>query len=61
MKRYCAAILIISVLFCACGRTSVSKQYKTTYLTLFDTVTTIIGTGGTEAEFQRNAQKIYEV
>ena len=59
MKRYCAIFLVISMLLCACG-SDAPKQYTATYLTLFDTVTTIIGTGKTEAHFRQNAQQIYE-
>lgn len=59
MKRYCAALLVFSVLLCSCGSVT-PKQYTATYLTLFDTVTTIIGTGETEENFRQNAQEIYE-
>lgn len=59
MKRYCVILLVLSVLLCACG-SATPKQYTVTYLTLFDTVTTIIGTGETEEKFRQNAQEIYE-
>lgn len=36
------------------------QQYQITYLDLFDTVTTVIGFGETEEEFQTNAEKIHE-
>ena len=59
MKKYCAVLLVISVLLCAC-ETARPKQYTATYLNLFDTVTTVIGTGEMEKEFRQNAQEIYQ-
>lgn len=59
MKKYCAALLVLCVLLCSCGSVP-PKQYTATYLTLFDTVTTVVGTGETEEHFRQNAQEIYE-
>lgn len=62
MKRYCALLLAVGVLLSGCGliQPSVPEQYNATYLDLFDTVTTVVGSGETEEQFRQNAQKIYE-
>lgn len=62
MKRYCAAFLMISILLGGCTplKPSAPEQYTATYLNLFDTVTTIIGSAETEEIFRQDAQKIYE-
>lgn len=59
MKKYCILFLVLSLLLGGCTP-SAPKQYNATYLNLFDTVTTVIGTGETEEEFRQNAQRIYE-
>lgn len=62
MKKVFAAIVAISILLggCSIGQPAASKQYNATYLDLFDTVTTIIGSAKTEEEFRQNAQSIYQ-
>lgn len=59
MKKSCILFLVISLLLGGCTP-SAPKQYNATYLNLFDTVTTVIGSGETEEEFRQNAQRIYE-
>ena len=60
MKRAVILILAVGLLLCACVPGGKPKQYSQTYLDLFDTVTTIVGTGQTEEAFRESAQKIYE-
>ena len=61
MKRRVALLLIVCLLLggCASGQ-SAPKQYTATFLTLFDTVTTIVGPGETEEAFQAQAQQIHD-
>jgi thiamine biosynthesis lipoprotein len=61
MKRLYGALLILSLLLCGCQAQPVTpKQYTATFLTLFDTVTTVIGPGETEEAFQAKAQKVHD-
>lgn len=62
MKRYCALLFAVGILLSGCSliQPSLSEQYNATYFDLFDTVTTIVGSGETEEQFRQNAQKIYE-
>ena len=60
MKKCCAILLIVSILLCGCRLTETQPQLNATYLDLFDTVTTIVGSGMTQREFQAEAQKIYD-
>lgn len=57
MRRIlCAGLLCLLLLTgCASGRT-----YSVTYLTVFDTVTTVTAASGSEAEFEAAAQAIYD-
>ena len=58
MKRIFALILICALLLSGCAGQGSSHQV--TYLNLFDTVTTILSCSGTEADFQQQAQQIYQ-
>ena len=61
MKRLVTTLLILSLLLGGCAsRQDTPKQYTATFLTLFDTVTTVIGPGETEEEFQAKAQKVHD-
>ena len=61
MKRLFGAVLILSLLLCGCrAKPAAPKQYTATFLTLFDTVTTIVGPGETEEAFQAKAQQIHD-
>lgn len=62
MKRFCALFLAVGIFLSSCtwDDPSLPEQYNATYFDLFDTVTTIVGTGETEEQFRQNAQKIYE-
>ncbi len=59
MKRL---LLVLLCLFLLCGCTAIpsskKKQYTATFLTLFDTVTTVVGKADSEADFQSKAQYI---
>lgn len=60
MKRIFPIFLVLCLL-CGCvpkGKTA-EKQYTATFLTLFDTVTTIVGTAESEEAFRTEAQKIH--
>ncbi|MBQ7340795.1 MAG: FAD:protein FMN transferase [Oscillospiraceae bacterium] len=58
MKRLLAICLVFVLLFSGCS--SKPQQYTATYLTLFDTVTTIIGYAQSEEAFRQDAQRTYE-
>lgn len=58
MKRLLAICLVFILLFSGCS--SKPRQYTATYLTLFDTVTTIIGYAQSEEAFRQVAQRTYE-
>ena len=61
MKRIAVILLILCLLLGGCASaTNAPKQYTATFLNLFDTVTTVIGPGETEAAFQAKAQKIHD-
>lgn len=65
MKTAIAKLLILSLLLalfsgCAGIAEPQQKKYTATYLDLFDTVTTIVGYAGSEAEFEETAQAIYD-
>lgn len=62
MKRLLSLLLAASLLLCGCasGAESGRKQYQATFLTLFDTVTTIRGYADSEEEFTAQAQAIHD-
>ena len=60
MKRLVALFLLLSILLCGCSSLQPQKQYTATFLTLFDTVTTIVGHAESETTFQERAQKIHD-
>ena len=62
MKRCVAAVLAAVLLLqgCALLQPAGPKRCQVTYLTLFDTVTQIIGYANSEAEFQETVGSIYE-
>jgi thiamine biosynthesis lipoprotein len=61
MKRLCALILVLSMLLCGCaGAGEEQKQYSATFLTVFDTVTTILGRDASEEAFTAKAQAVHD-
>ena len=61
MKRFCALILVLSMLLCGCtGAGEEQKQYSATFLTVFDTVTTILGRDASEEAFTAKAQAVHD-
>ena len=61
MKRLCALFLTLSMLLCGCtGAGEEQKQYSATFLTVFDTVTTILGRDSSEAAFTEKAQAVHD-
>lgn len=62
MKRRIALLLLCALLLSGCAGTEKQglKQYNATFLTLFDTVTTIVGLAEDEASFQETAQAIHD-
>lgn len=64
MRRGITLLLLLSLLLsgCALGQAQAGqKQYTATFLTLFDTVTSIVGKAGSEAEFQEKAQIVHDL
>lgn len=61
MKRFLASILLFSLLLAGCaGEQPQQKQYTATFLTLFDTVTTVIGRADSQEAFQAMAQDVHD-
>ena len=61
MKRVCSLLLILPLLLSGCAaKPAAPRQYTATFLTLFDTVTTVVGPGETEDAFQAKAQKVHD-
>ena len=59
MKRLFGLVLILSLLLCGCtGAGEEQKQYSATFLTVFDTVTTILGRDVSEDAFSEKAQAV---
>ena len=62
MKRFCLLFLALSLILCGCAqeRPLEKKQYDATFLSLFDTVTTIVGQAESKESFAAQAQKIHD-
>ena len=58
MKRLFVLLLALSLLLCGCGTQAEPKQYSATFLTVFDTVTTIVGRDVSEEAFTRKTQVV---
>ena len=60
-KRILPCLLALALLLCGCGRlTRKSERYSATFLTLFDTVTTVVGMSDSEETFTAQAQEIHD-
>ena len=60
MKRLLCLFLVFCLLLAGCAKKPEQKKYNATYLTLFDTVTTIVGFAESEEAFAAQAQKIHD-
>ena len=61
MKRLIGALLALCLMLTACaGAAPEEKQYTATFLTLFDTVTTILGRAESQEAFSATAQEIHD-
>ena len=62
MKRLICAFLLLSVLLSGCAGQAEpeKKQYTATFLTLFDTVTSIVGRADSEEAFKATAQAVHD-
>ena len=61
MKRFFALFLALTLLLSGCaGAGAEQKLYSATFLTVFDTVTTIVGRDASEEEFSRKAQAVHD-
>ena len=62
MKRFISLLAVMCVLLCGCTsmQQQEQKQYTATFLTLFDTVTTVVGHAESEDAFKETAQKIHD-
>ena len=61
MKRMFALLLTLSLLLSGCaGAGEEQKQYTATFLTVFDTVTTIVGRDTSEAAFMEKTQAVHD-
>ena len=61
MKRFLALVMVLSMLLCGCtGAGEEPKQYSATFLTVFDTVTTIVGRDVSEEAFTEKAQAVHD-
>ena len=62
MKRLLLLLLAAALILsgCAAREETQQKQYTATFLTLFDTVTSIVGKADSEEDFQETAQQIHD-
>ena len=62
MKQLLASILLLSLILsgCAGAQETQPKQYTATFLTLFDTVTTVIGRADSQEAFEKTAQAVHD-
>ena len=62
MKRLICIALVLCLLLCGCApaQTAQNKRYSASFLTLFDTVTTIVGFAESEEAFSETIQGIHD-
>ena len=63
IKRLLAVIVLAGILLSGCSTLQSEpekKQYTATFLTLFDTVTTIVGLADSKEEFESQAQSLHD-
>lgn len=59
-KSFCILLVCILLTGCAGQKEPEKKQYTATFLTLFDTVTSIVGKADSQEEFQKTAQAVHD-
>ena len=62
MKRLICTLLLLTMLLSGCAGQAAAqeKQYTATFLTLFDTVTSIVGRADSEETFKATAQAVHD-
>ena len=63
MKKRLCLILVLGILLCGCASvpgTPARKQYTATFLTLFDTVTSVVGQAESKEAFEKTAQAVHD-
>jgi len=63
MRRFICTVLVACVLLSGCAfgqENGTEKQFNATFLTLFDTVTTIVGQAESQEAFSETAQQIHD-
>lgn len=60
MKRFLLLLLCLLLTGCAVQSEPTQKQYTATFLTLFDTVTTIVGRADSEEDFRQTSQAVHD-
>ncbi len=62
MKRFLSICILLCLLLSGCAGQAAAeaKQYNATFLTFFDTVTTIVGKAESEAAFTETAQAVHD-
>ena len=62
MKRLLSAVIAFALVLSGCAGTqeNTRKQYTATFLTLFDTVTTVIGRADSQEAFEETAQAVHD-
>ena len=61
MKRFFPLLLALALLLCGCdGARTEPQQYTATFLTVFDTVTTVVGRDTSEEAFTEKAQAVHD-
>ncbi len=63
MKRVLCVLLLVSILLTGCAtgqKEPEKKQYNASFLTLFDTLTTVVGRSDSEESFRATSQAIHD-
>ncbi len=62
MKRFLSVLIFLSMVLSGCAGQAEpeKKQYTATFLTLFDTITSIVGRADSEEAFQKTAQALHD-
>ena len=60
MKRLLCFALTVCLLLSGCDQMPAQTKYTATFLTLFDTVTTIVGFSDSEEAFEAQAQQLHD-